>query len=222
MSEARLRSTAYHEAGHAVVAYFLASQLISYVREPFRYVTIKPKPGESLGHVRLRIPKWARPHEEPSTPLAWLKFQQYWEQSCIAAFAGRVAEQKHLGKRVRYGYDSDYASMVDVGLFIGGESRHVHVHWFRWLHMGASEWVNARWLEIEAVAEALMERQTLTYDEVRTVIDELFQKILHDPEVAERHRKIREQLIREATAESEKLMAEIIREESSANRRPAD
>src|ERR1700689_4938661 len=98
LAEQARASTAHHEAGHAVVAFYLA--------KPFRYVTVKPdEKAGSLDHVRFpRAPKWT----VDSYSSRLLKQREFWENDIIASFAGPVAQQKHEGKRVRFGYRSDY------------------------------------------------------------------------------------------------------------------
>jgi|SRR5579884_1318366 len=158
-AERRKRQTAYHEAGHAVIAFYLFL--------PFRYASVKPADG-ALGHVRFRkAPKWAY-DEYSSRPLAQRAF---WENHIIVSFAGRIAEQKYRGSRVRLGHESDYRGIADMGLRFGGDDPKVHVHWFRWLQMRAKGMVDTRWREIEAVAEALLKHERLTRDEIQAVID---------------------------------------------------
>jgi hypothetical protein len=146
-----------------VVAFYLA--------KPFRYVTIKPdEKADSLGHVRFpKAPKWVC-DDYSSRPL---KQREFWENDIIVSFAGRISQQKHKGKRVRFGHGSDYAQASDHAFasYGGRGGADVHIHWYRWLHARSNAIVELRWREIGAVAEALLKRETLSLDEVREVID---------------------------------------------------
>jgi len=162
--ERRELSTAYHEAGHAVVSFYLFM--------PFKYVTVtSDKTDASLGHVAWsRPPKWAT-DEYSSRPL---QQREFWENHVMIGFAGRVAQQIFLGKRVQYGHGSDYQNIAEHSLRFGGSSPDVHVHWCRWLHARTKTMVETRWKDIEAVARALVIHKRLTHDQVTNIINELY------------------------------------------------
>jgi len=81
----RLRTTAYHEAGHAVAAWWLFLK--------FRYVTIKPD-GDTLGHVKFnRSPKWFSPDIDKSD-----RVRLFAERHIISSFAGQIAEAQVPGQ----------------------------------------------------------------------------------------------------------------------------
>ena len=162
-AEKRKFATAYHEAGHAVLSWYL--------RLPFMYVTVlSDKESGTLGHVRYySFPKLAY-DECPSRPLAQ---RDSWERHLMCSYAGRISEQIFRGQRVRYGYEGDYEQMADQVLKFGGESKEVHIHWCHWLHARTKNLVEQHWREIEAVAEALIKRERLSRREVQQTIDQL-------------------------------------------------
>lgn len=153
-------STAYHEAGHAVISYYLCV--------PFEYATIVPSVADgSLGHVEWpHPPKWA--FDESSSRS--LEQREFWENHVMIGFAGRLAQGKFLGRKVRYGYKRDYQNIADAALRFGGPSPEVHVHWCRWLHEKTKNMVERRWVEIERLAQTLGKQKTVTYDDAIEVI----------------------------------------------------
>lgn len=99
----KLKSTAYHEAGHAVVSFFL--------HRPFRFVTIKPG-GDSLGRMVGR----------PSDYRRRLRMAEkgYIDvvDACIAA-AGCEAEKKLTGRYNHRGAGKDYDAILDIARGVG-------------------------------------------------------------------------------------------------------
>src|SRR5689334_15696863 len=89
----QLLSTAYHEAGHAVLAWQLGLK--------FREVTIDPR-EESLGHISYVIPRWFTP-ANAGTDRVRLLTARY----IIAAYAGGVAEDKLRARRSNWSRHSD-------------------------------------------------------------------------------------------------------------------
>lgn len=157
-----LLTVAHHEAGHAVAAIYLGI--------PFQYATVLAE-EDSLGHVLFkRAPKWACNEYSPRR----LRQREYWEHKVIVGFAGRIAEEHFLGRGTRYGHHSDYQNIVDCGLPFWGANPEVHIHWFRWLHAQSKELVIRRWRDISAVANALIESETLSYQEIRNLVNKLY------------------------------------------------
>jgi ATP-dependent Zn protease len=151
-----LQATAYHEAGHAVVAFFN--------RVRFKHATII-KGDDSLGHVLLaKSPKWFQPEYENTA-----RVQFFAEQRIVIDYAGQLAEGKFRGRRPRWGMGQDNEHAVDMAFYFCGSQKtveaYLHYCWCR-----SSDAVNARWAQIQAVAAALLERKTLTLDEVREIV----------------------------------------------------
>ncbi len=150
--------TAYHEAGHAVIAHRCGVR--------FSYVTIVP--GEhSLGH--LLHHKWSRRFapEVTLTPV----MRERLESRILAALAGGLAEKKWSGRYNAQGSQADRTAAINMAGFIGGEGR-VLEKYLAWLWARAEAMIEVCWPDIGAVAAALMEhrRGRLTHDEVRTVL----------------------------------------------------
>ena len=74
-----LKTTALHEAGHAVVTYLLPTQ------DPVRHITIIPR-GQSLGST------WSLPHDDSSN---MTRNEMY--EEIVTLLAGRVAEDLFIG-----------------------------------------------------------------------------------------------------------------------------
>ncbi len=142
-----LTATAYHEAGHAVAAFF--------ARVPFKHVTIKPD-GDMNGHVRYVRPRrltWAGQHARGMVALAG--------ETAQCRFEPRSARGHHGA--------SDRATVAMLALDVGGGPAVVNALIGLW-QAQADELVEGRWDCIERVAATLLERETLTAAEVRDAI----------------------------------------------------
>lgn len=134
--------TAYHEAGHAVVAYrfgHLASSL-----------TIVPDPATGiLGSVQ--------------TEGEWGDGSTDWEQ-IVVLFAGSAAHRVFTSSASRLGSGQDDEKAVQLLQFqpVGARKK---------LRAKALAMIKKNWPQIAAVATALVEAGTLTYDEWTIVID---------------------------------------------------
>lgn len=159
------RETAHHEAAHAVV-YFWSDV-------PFRKVTIKPdKKSDSLGHVALhRTPRWMC---EPVGSTEETRSRSRIEAEVVALYAGQLAQARLTGKHPEDGHWKDAHDAVTLAyrLFSNTDVVNAFLH-FCYLH--AREWIYAQthWVEIQAVAEALLERETLTRNQVSQVIADI-------------------------------------------------
>jgi hypothetical protein len=152
-----LRAAAHHEAGHAVAAWWHGMK--------FRRVTIKPD-GDSLGHVLLRqFPKWFRPDLEFDNPRVRLRLEHH----IIVSFAGQLAEAKFRGRRPRWGMDGDNQQAVEMAYRVCG-SRETAEAYLHYCLLASRDLVNVRWREIQALAAALLERNTLGYQSAAEVI----------------------------------------------------
>jgi hypothetical protein len=155
-SHRQLEATAYHEAGHAVVAFWKSIGA--------RYATIKRKP-DALGHVGLRCPKWFRLDLELNGRMRLLA-----EGWIMMSCAGQIAEARFLGRRPRYGTYVDNGHTADMALTIcGGYGEHTDAY-LKYCFLAARFLVNFHWPEVEAVAAALMEHETLSGAQVWEVI----------------------------------------------------
>jgi hypothetical protein len=147
----RLRETAHHEAGHAVASWWLGVK--------FKYVTVTPAAGSS-GHLKPRYPKWVQPDADSSD-----RVRLHIERCIIIVFAGQLAEAKFRGKRPRYGMHGDNRQAVDMASYRGGSTKTIEAY-LRYCWCASEDLVSMRWCEIQAVAGALLERKTISYEEV--------------------------------------------------------
>lgn len=155
-ARSRLEETAYHEAGHAVAAQF--------VRFPFRYVTIVPEvDGRDVGSLVYK------PWKEAS--LDWSRLDKVafrLQRHVVIGLAGQISEGKMRGRRPRYGMGSDNRQVVDLILNIGSEKTVNAFMKYCWCV--TEDFVDLRWAEISAVAQALLDRKTLKQSDVAELI----------------------------------------------------
>lgn len=155
----RLEATAYHEAGHAVMAWLL--------RLPFKEVSIVPDASQEF---RGRIlhepyPKWFNP-EVSSTP----QVSQRTEAYIKTYFAGQIAERKLRGRApAKSSHAGDDSGAIDFALSVAGSSEAAS-YFLRYLFCCARDSVFAYWPMVNAVAAALLKRKRLSEREVQRAI----------------------------------------------------
>lgn len=143
MMGSTLVATAYHEAGHAVVAVYLMVRI--------RHVTIKAR-KDTAGHVALLRP--ARGMKETHA-------------RGIIALAGEAAQRRFNPRSVRRHHGEGDRKAVDryAKEYSGGSARYNKALVDLW-QIRADDLVKLCWPTIVRVAEALLERRTLPYSEV--------------------------------------------------------
>jgi len=182
------KSVAYHEAGHAVVA--------NYLGFPFKYVTIEPDADEGsegcLAHdesalkAALRRSVYRdRDIEIPDDVLSWAR-EELWadhgemeeivrgvfiDKSIKVSLAGAIAQRHFVPDE--YDTHHDAADRQQAANFLLSDppsEKWVELKW-ELLEIETESFIKTRWArcQIEAVTEALLERKTLTSDEVRKV-----------------------------------------------------
>jgi len=153
---------AYHEAGH-VLALLLTNKR-------FKYVTIVPenmKDGygiETSGHVR-GIPSEIKNQWEIPSFFKPVKFNRYFKNDFIKV-AGLVTEQIYTGKNNKTGAGGDFEEWINVTLL--GLPNKLSSKYQKFLLDYTKEVLELKinWLHITAIAEALGERETLSYAQV--------------------------------------------------------
>jgi ATP-dependent Zn protease len=149
-------STAYHEAGHAVAHIFL--------HLPFKKVSIRPD-GETSGHCMSNGQRYLKGVDYDLTPAK----QDRIFRNVQTMFAGHYAQKRFNRKSVRRWHSqTDYHNAVGL-LFYISEPPAIN-RLIRWLECRTQMLIETRWQQIETVARALLERETLTSDEVRELI----------------------------------------------------
>jgi Peptidase family M41 len=152
LSPSQLRErqgTAYHEAGHAVVALWLP------LVPKMQRVTVVPNDAEgTLGCVR----HWHMPSFNPELD-ATPRTRQRCAEMIIALLAGEIAERRAMG-RVS-GHQSDHEKARDLADWACDGSQDQIPHFLRWLRIRAEELVATRWPAIEALAKTLLRENTI-------------------------------------------------------------
>jgi len=155
---ARLRATAYHEAGHAVVA------LMGGDRVP-KQATIVPA-GDVLGSVSYA--KWSS-GLRPDCYLTPGRMQLV-QARIDTLLAGVIAERRGTGRRHNWtGGTSDIDSATDLAAYLNGSDRQTEL-FLRWRRLCVRDKVELHWPEIERLAVTLLARGTLTSDEIRQIV----------------------------------------------------
>jgi ATP-dependent Zn protease len=152
------RCTAYHEAGHAVAAFYLHRKI--------RSVTICSDEGYS-GNVRVRGRRRIEGTFDDSTDKVF--------NDILILYAGQLAQNRFAPRSLRRwhvqtGHSSllDHDQIVDLALTQTDEAGVPLL--LKFLKHQAENLVECRWDDIRAVAEALLKRKTLSGDEVRKII----------------------------------------------------
>jgi len=154
-------TTAYHEAGHAVADFYL--------RFKIRKVTIRPereKRHEYHGYCQRQGRSYLDRIDIEVTPVK----QNRIFNRIIAIAAGYVAQKRFSPRSVRRWHTSgDEQMAADLALYVTDPTGVEYL--LRWLYHCAENLVEVRWGDICAVADALLERKTLSGDEVREIIN---------------------------------------------------
>jgi len=162
----KLKSTAYHESGHVVAAFHFDM--------PIEYVTIKPNEN-SLGHVRYdgkiatRLAQLKNTYTDPTNDERILI-----EKDIIVDFAGFYAEKKFTGQQNTIGASSDWQNAI-LKAGVIHSSDNIIEKFQEYCAVYAEEFVDepVHWQQIEVIAENLLLRETLTYDEIQKLIAEI-------------------------------------------------
>lgn len=150
------RATAFHEAGHAVMA-------MRFPAVRFSSVTIIAE-SNCLGYCKTRVPKWITRREPARRP------ERQWLLQCHAMvhLAGPSAHERYEGSLSPTGvsaYVNDYEKAMVMALLLCDEEDEAE-KWLEWLTLRTEKWAASHWREIEAVAGALLVKPTLRRDEV--------------------------------------------------------
>jgi hypothetical protein len=160
-----LRSTAYHEAGHAVAIWFYGRK--------FKKASIIPNEKEgTLGHVLGIVPKWLDPKilEMGGAYGADERRHRYYaEQRMIELFAGAAAESRYLRHHVSTGWEHDLRVAHDYASCFCGSSRTTSA-FLEYTRCAAADLVRSHWWVVAIVARELIRHRELSYDNVQEAI----------------------------------------------------
>jgi hypothetical protein len=146
--------TAYHEAGHAVVAIALGRS--------FRKVTIVPD-EDSLGHVLHRpFPKGFRPDIDVGS-----RNEHRIRQSVMCSLAGMAAERRGCGRAT--GYSEDLRRADDMMSYLSARPT-VERLWCRLLLAQTEATLEQWWPGVEALCAALLARRTILGSHARAIV----------------------------------------------------
>jgi hypothetical protein len=162
----REEETAYHEAGHAVVALRL--------NRPLTCATIVPSgDGETLGHIsgRKLSPQMREQYiGGPGCGRAGRRLRDVIEAEIVVLFAGGLAEARWKGHRRRLGTGEDYRQAVEWADCICGSMEETAA-FLGWLHVRARQLVDnpVDWFLIRRFASVLVEEKTVNGRRAREV-----------------------------------------------------
>jgi len=154
----RHESTAYHEAGHAVAAFVLRLKIGR------RGVTIVPdKERDMLGYVNITTQLRERPDCATSA-----RTRARIEAWAVSHLAGDIAERKFTGRR-RFGRHSDLLQASDLLEYISTSVEQFDAR-LRVAYVGAHDLIEDNWVSVQAVAEELLRKKTLSADEIEKLV----------------------------------------------------
>jgi hypothetical protein len=155
----RLEATAYHEAGHAVMAWSLRVRVDK--------VSICPE-GDSLGHCsHEKIVRGRNPELDDS-----LRRRDQYEKDILVALAGGIAQRLFNCRSWRRLYvEGDWRKAARLAFNINGSSEQADAY-LRWLEIRAKDTISSKrmWPLVKALARELLLKRKLSRDEVLAVI----------------------------------------------------
>ena len=150
----RVFATAHHEAGHAVAAIELGFQ--------FDHVTIVPNEDDnSLGHILYGF-------YSMFLNIGHRQFARDLRDYLITNRAGPVAQERYTGQWDEDGASSDDEHFWQILWQMYGERRERHA---RNLTRQARRLVYVQWPAIERVTQGLLREHTLSYSDVKKMLD---------------------------------------------------
>lgn len=170
-SEEQRRATAYHEAGHAVVAY---DQRIKVTTATIVPDSVNGTDGlVTHDPIRLESLKLDIDHIPP-------RVRDQMERQARIYFAGEIAQRKFNPRSLRFHHShDDRRSAMNLISRLTSSDRELGA-WLKLLRIQTEEIVyqDYRWAQVEAVANALMRRGTLAGGVIRSVIQQALQGYL--------------------------------------------
>jgi len=162
--------TAYHEAGHAVVAIHLG---IGLGRKGVNVIPDSNENRTGMAHILRGFA--GRPDIDTSG-----RMRLGAEKNALATFAGEAAQRKYRPTSVRSWHASeDRNNIVDLLSYFVSENRELEAY-YHWLQIRAENLIKKPevWAQIQAVARALVKQQHLKPLEIKTICKQAFQSAL--------------------------------------------
>ena len=156
----KLQATAYHEAGHAVVALLLGMRLrsvtILFDEEHHNKGLCSCEPEKGLD----RVDEWPLPRRE-----AWAN------RRITFVIAGPIAEKRFTNRTNRAGSSADFDEAVRIAEKVSLSDREAErqIDWL-WERANNLLAVKETWKAVEEVAAALLAQQTLTGRAVKKIV----------------------------------------------------
>lgn len=150
-------ATAYHEAGHAIIAWNLG----------YQPTTASIEAGnDSVGQVRHENPFPGISFKFDGSDIARLKI----ERAIMICLAGPLAQKRYRRSSWRRWHGAaDYATATELALRACG-SNEIASAFLKWLELRTKSLVADHWRTIERVAIALLQRSTLSHDEIASLV----------------------------------------------------
>jgi ATP-dependent Zn protease len=163
MMSRRLKATAYHEAGHAVMAIHL--------KRAIRYVTIEPT-DDSLGHI-LNTPM---PKFDPDDEIEPKDFRLV-EREILVCLAGGAAEYRLTGRRNHRGAAGDDRNALDLASAVYG-SDDVAAKYLEFMYARVRQLIESPplWIRVEGLAAALLTHKRLNARQAKDAYIEALQQ----------------------------------------------
>jgi hypothetical protein len=153
----QFEATAYHEAGHAVIAYVLGYRP--------QFVTIVPT-LDTAGHIIHPNPLDGCQRNPDSSDEARLRI----ESLITICFAGPIAQKRYNPRSWRRAHGQwDYEKVAELGLRVCGSAEQARA-FIRWREIAACDMVRAHWPRIQLVAGQLLERENLSHTDLDAII----------------------------------------------------
>ena len=170
MRHSRLKRTAYHEAGHAVMAYWL--------RRRIHHVTIIPdSDSDSLGHLsKARLAMLSEAEWEFRIDTGDLsRLRQKVEGEILISFAGQVAEELLTNRKRRLaGSASDYQFITTALICLTSDMGDELTAYSNWLYERTRAILSQGmvWRAVQALAAELLTRRYIAGKQARQIIQD--------------------------------------------------
>src|SRR3989344_5590012 len=160
--------TAYHEAGHAVIGWWL------FGLKRIKKITIIPRPEENtLGHVNNTLIMRRNDYETESS--SSFDGRIMWE--IMECLAGHIAEKKIARKANNIGASADFRNAFELAARLDcGWDEKTCSHLQKYLYRRTELLVERKWNLIKAVAKELFRKKTLNREELNEITQEELEK----------------------------------------------